>query len=99
MFATQSHTPPATRYLRNLIDIADNAIADALEERLRRLSIDSPTQPAPQYAEEGAEIHGSEPPVRGNENGNGVEEGAAAEGEESDGINATHSASRKVTFQ
>ena len=85
VFAPQGDTPPATRHLRHLIDLADNAIADALEERLARLSIDSPTQPAPQYAEESAEVHGSESPVTGDDNGDGVEEGAVAEGEEAVG--------------
>ena len=81
VFATRSTTPPATRTLRNLINDADNAIADALEERLGRLTIHSPTEPAPQYAEEGAEIYESEPPVTGDDNSNGMEEGAAGEGE------------------
>ena len=39
VFAPQGDTPPATRHLRRLIDLADHAIADALEERLGRLSL------------------------------------------------------------
>ncbi len=66
---------------RRLIDLADSAIADALEERLGRLSLNSPTQPTLQHAEESVEVHGPEPPFSGDDNSNGVEEGAVAEGE------------------
>ena len=85
VFAPQGDTPPATRHLRRLIDLADNAIADALEERLGRLSLDTPTQPTPQHAEEGVEIHRPEPPLGGDDNRNGMEDGTVAEGEEAVG--------------
>src|SRR6202453_1849184 len=85
VFAPQGDTPPATRHLRRLIDLADTAIADALEERLGRLTDNTPTEPAPQYAEEGAEVHESEPPVTRDDNRNGVATGAVGESEEAMG--------------
>ena len=85
VFAPQGDTPPATRHLQRLINLADNAIADALEERLGRLTLHTPTEPAPQYAEEGAEIHRSESPLSGDGNRHGVEAGAVVEGEEAVG--------------
>ena len=81
VFAPQGNTPPATRHLRRLVNLANNAIADALEERLGRLALNSPTQPAPQHAEEGAEVHGPESPFSGDGDSERVEEGAVAEGE------------------
>ena len=85
VFAPQGDTPPATRHLRHLIDLADNAIADALKERLARLSIDSPTQSAPQHAEENTEVHQSKSPITRDDNGDGVAGGAVAESEEAVG--------------